>query len=284
MDLPVYNTLILSDLHLGAETSHAREATRVLKENVFQRLILLGDIFADLNFARLTKEHWKFLSYIRKLSNPKRNIEVVWVEGNHDNGLTNIMSHLVGVRVYQRYVWQFAGLRHIAIHGHQFDGFQVNNVRLSRLGTSIYLQLQKLDFKGKPIVRFIDRLNTRWLRMSPKVSAGALQYARQHDASRIFCGHTHQAAHVREGEIDYYNSGGWVDSRLTYLTVDEEGVRIHDYNEHDYNEHEHNEHEHEQRTDDRDSGQERGQADSALADLADESGLLEDVEYESVRG
>src|SRR3954447_10698767 len=82
MDRHVYNTVILSDLHLGAETSRAREATRVLKENRFERLILLGDIFADLNFARLTKEHWKFLGYIRKLSNPKRNIEVVWVEGS----------------------------------------------------------------------------------------------------------------------------------------------------------------------------------------------------------
>ena len=51
MDLHVYNTLILSDLHLGAETSRAREATELLKENRFHRLILLGDIFADLNFA-----------------------------------------------------------------------------------------------------------------------------------------------------------------------------------------------------------------------------------------
>jgi UDP-2,3-diacylglucosamine pyrophosphatase LpxH len=277
VDLPVYNTLILSDLHLGAETSHAREATRVLKESRFQRLILLGDIFADLNFARLTKDHWKFLGYIRKLSNPKRNIEVVWVEGNHDHGLTNIMSHLVGVRVYQRYAWQYAGLRHIAIHGHQFDGFQVNNVRLSRLGTSFYLKLQKLDFKSKPIVRLIDRLNTRWLRMSPKVSAGALEYARQHQAERIFCGHTHQAVHVEEGGIHYYNSGGWVDSRLTYLTVDEQGVQIHEFNDHAFSQQEHK-----QRADDRDSSQERGEADSSFADFADESGLLEDVEYESV--
>jgi UDP-2,3-diacylglucosamine pyrophosphatase LpxH len=267
VDLPVYNTLILSDLHLGSETSHAREATHVLKENSFRRLILLGDIFADLNFARLTKEHWKFLGFIRKLSNPKRNIEVVWVEGNHDQGLTDIMSHLVGVRVYQRYEWQFAGLRHVAIHGHQFDGFQVNNVRLSRLGTSLYLKLQKLDSKRKPIVRLIDRLNTRWLRMSPKVSAGALDYARQQDADRIFCGHTHEAAHVERDGIHYYNSGGWVDSRLTYLTIDEQGVEIHEYDE---------------RADDRNSGEERGQADSALADFADESGLLEDVEYESI--
>jgi len=267
MDLHDYNTLILSDLHLGAETSRAREATRVLKENRFQRLILLGDIFADLNFARLTKEHWKFLGYIRKLSNPKRNIEIVWVEGNHDHGLTNIMSHLVGVRVYQEFTWEYRGLRHIAIHGHQFDGFQVNRVRLSQWGTSLYLQLQKLDFKSKPIVRLIDRLNTRWLRMSEKVAAGALAYARHHQAERIFCGHTHEALHIERDGIDYYNSGGWVDSRLTYLTIDELGVQIHEYGE---------------RADDRDSGEERSEVDSALADLADESGLLEDVEYESV--
>jgi UDP-2,3-diacylglucosamine pyrophosphatase LpxH len=277
MDQPFHNTLILSDLHLGAETSHAREATRVLKENRFQRLILLGDIFADLNFARLTKEHWKFLGQIRKLSNPKRNVEVVWVEGNHDHGLANIMSHLVGVRVYQRYEWQYGGLRHLAIHGHQFDGFQVNRVRLSRLGTSLYLQIQKMDFKSKPIARLIDRLNTRWLRMSPKVATGALAYARNRGADRVFCGHTHQALHMEENGIHYYNCGGWVDSRLTYLTIDETGVQIHDFHERDFDEHEYNE-----RTDDRDSGQERGEADSSFADVADEAGLLEDVEYESV--
>ena len=282
MDLPVYNTLILSDLHLGAEMSRAREATRLLKQSRFQRLILLGDIFADLNFARLTKDHWKFLGYIRKLSNPKRKIEVVWVEGNHDHGLTDIMSHLVGVRVYQQYAWEYGGLRHIAIHGHQFDGFQVSRIRLSRLGTSVYLQLQKLDLKGKPIARLIDRLNTRWLRMSPKVASGALAHARHHGADRIFCGHTHEAIHEEQNGIHYYNAGGWVDTRLTYLTIDERGVEIHDYNEHDYSEHDYNQHEPGERSDHRDSGEERSEADSALADVADESGLLEDVEYESV--
>jgi len=289
MDLLGYNTLILSDLHLGAETSHAREATRVLKQNRFQRLILLGDIFADLNFARLTKEHWKFLGYIRKLSNPKRNVEIVWVEGNHDHGLTDIMSHLVGVRVYQHYSWEYRGLRHVAIHGHQFDGFQVNRLRLSRLGTSLYLLLQKLDFKRKPVARLIDRLNTRWLRMSSKVAGGALAYAHHHGAERIFCGHTHEAVHVEKDGVHYYNSGGWVDSKLTYLTIDEEGVRIHEYDEHDDRGHADREQVAEsasrepgggERADDRDSGEERGEADSSAADFADDAGLLEDVEYE----
>jgi UDP-2,3-diacylglucosamine pyrophosphatase LpxH len=296
VDLPGYNTLILSDLHLGAETSHAREATRVLKQNRFQRLILLGDIFADLNFARLTKEHWKFLGYIRKLSNPKRNVEIVWVEGNHDHGLTDIMSHLVGVRVYQHYSWEYRGLRHVAIHGHQFDGFQVNRLRLSQLGTSLYLLLQKLDFKRKPVARLIDRLNTRWLRMSSKVADGAVAYAHHHGADRIFCGHTHEALHVEKDGVHYYNSGGWVDSKLTYLTIDEEGVRIHDYNEHDYSEHDDRErddrergaesasggHDGRERADDRNPSEERGEADSSAADRTDDAGLLEDVEYEGV--
>jgi len=267
VDLPSYNTLILSDLHLGAETSRAREAARLLKQTSFQRLILLGDIFADLNFARLKKEHWKFLGLIRKLSNPRRGVEVVWVEGNHDHGLTNVMSHLVGVRVYQEYCWDYAGLRHLAIHGHQFDGFQVNNVRLSKLGTMLYLQLQKLDLKGKPLTRMIDRLNTRWLRMSETVAAGALKYARQRSADRVLCGHTHEAMHAVEDGIHYYNSGGWVDSRLTYITVNQEGVSLHEYTE---------------RPDDRNSSEERGEADWESADLADEAGLFEDAEYEGV--
>lgn len=263
MDPPVYDTLILSDVHLGSECSRAGDATRLLKESRFRRLILLGDIFADLNFRRLTKEHWKFLGYIRKLSNPKRNVEVVWVEGNHDAGLTDVMSHLVGVKVYQEYIWEYGGLRHLAIHGHQFDRVVANNMQLNYLGTLLYLQLQRLDLKGKPVARFIDRLNTNWLRMSSKVASGALFHARLRRADRIFCGHTHAAMQEQRDGIHYYNAGGWVDAVPTYITIDESGVQIHQYQPHD---------------DDRDSLEEQ-ETDSALAEFA--SGF-EDAEYENV--
>jgi UDP-2,3-diacylglucosamine pyrophosphatase LpxH len=275
MDSAVYDTLILSDVHLGAETSRAREATRVLKEKRFRRLILLGDIFADLNFGRLTKEHWKFLGFIRKLSNPKRGVEVVWVEGNHDTGLTDIMSHLVGVRVYQEYAWNYGGMRHLAIHGHQFDNVGINNVRLNHWGTLLYFQIQKLDFKGKPVARMIDRLNTRWLRLSPKVASGALDHARFHQADRIFCGHTHDAMQQERDGIHYYNAGAWVDTKPTYITVDQEGVRIHEYDDGGNVEER-------ERFDDRDSGEERSEDDSAIAAFTDEAGLSADAEYESV--
>jgi UDP-2,3-diacylglucosamine pyrophosphatase LpxH len=264
----ICDTLILSDLHLGADMSRAREALCVLRENKYRRLILLGDIFADLNFGRLKKEHWKFLGFIRKLSNPKRNVEVVWVEGNHDHGLAPIMSHLVGVRVYQEYQWEYQGLRHIAVHGHQFDGFVVSNVRVSYLiGTLLYLQLQKWDSKNKTLTRFLDRLNTRWLRLSSKVAEGALVYARHRQTARIFCGHTHAALHKHEHGVDYYNCGAWIDEHPTYITVGQDGVHIHEYVE---------------RADDLHPHPDAERIDSDPAEFAAEAGLLEDSEYEDV--
>jgi UDP-2,3-diacylglucosamine pyrophosphatase LpxH len=231
MSSAVYDTLILSDLHLGSEISRADEATRMLRQNRFRRLILLGDIFSDLNFGRLTKPHWKFLGYIRKLSNPKRGVEVVWVEGNHDCGLSTVMSHLVGVKVYEEYEWEFDGHRHLAIHGHQFDRFVVNNLLLSNLGSFLHLQLQKLDFKGKAFSRFLDRLNARWLRLSTKVADGALGHARQRGVDRVFCGHTHKARFCERDGVAYYNTGAWTDFPPTYITVGAGGVRIHEYHE-----------------------------------------------------
>ena len=103
------------------------------------------------------------------------------------------MSHLVGVKVYEQYEWEFEGHRHLAIHGHQFDRFAVNNLLLSAAGTFVHLQLQKLDFKGKAFSRFLDRLNARWLRLSSKVCCGSNRACPQHQADRVFCGHTHQA-------------------------------------------------------------------------------------------
>jgi UDP-2,3-diacylglucosamine pyrophosphatase LpxH len=225
----VLDTLILSDVHLGSEVSRAREATALLADTNFRRLVLLGDIFSDLNFRRLTSDHWKFLSRIRKLSNPKRKVEVVWVEGNHDQGLSQFMSHLVGVPVYQRYVWEFEGKRHVAVHGHQFDCICRKNEWLGRVGERIFYEVQKLDRGSKRLSRFIDRVNTRWLRMEVRVAEGAFLYARAGRVDRIFCGHTHVATHQSRHGIDYYNSGSWVNSNPTYLAIDEEGVRICEY-------------------------------------------------------
>ena len=245
-----FDTVIISDLHLGSRLSRAKDAVRMLRQQNFRRLILLGDIFCDLNFSRLKKDHWRFLSYIRKLSNPKRGVEVVWVEGNHDQGLSHLMSHLVGVRVYQEYFWEFGGQRLLAVHGHQFDRFVVNNELLSRLGASAFLALQRLDSRSGSFSRFLDRLNSAWLRLTPKVATGALAYAKHHHVDCVFCGHTHQSLQAEQEGTRYYNAGCWTSSSATYITVGEEGIEIHEY---------------QSGTDDRDSGEERSRIASPAA-------------------
>ena len=127
----------------------------------------------------------------------------------------------------------------------------------------MHLQLQKLDFKGKTFSRFLDRLNARWLRLSAKVASGAILHARMRQADRVFCGHTHQAQFCEREGVAYYNSGSWTDFPPTYLTIDSEGVRIHECREPSG------------------VGQD-GPSDSGRAELADNSDFLEAAEYENV--
>jgi UDP-2,3-diacylglucosamine pyrophosphatase LpxH len=226
----VAETLIISDLHLGSEVSRAREALQLLRTASFRRLILLGDIFCDLNLRRLQKHHWRFLSEIRKLSSPKRETEVVWVEGNHDRGLSQVMSHLVGVKVYDEYQWEFAGRRYLAVHGHQFDRFLVNNALLSGIGEWIYLNLQRFDSNSNRLSRFLDRQNSRWLRLSPKVSKGAVAFAKERKADVIICGHTHQAMQAEQDGVRYLNSGCWTASHPpTFVSISDSGILLSEF-------------------------------------------------------
>lgn len=225
-----YDVVILSDLHLGSEIARASEALELLRSICFQRFILLGDIFCDLNFGRLKKEHWQFLSHIRKLSNSRRLAEVIWVEGNHDSGLTDVMSHLVGMPVYQEYCWESDGKQNIAIHGHQFDSFIIkNHPWVSGIASNLHLSIQKFNSKGKSIALFLDKLNTHWQRLTPRVATGALAYARSRGAARIFCGHTHQTVTLGCDGIAYYNAGAWTSRRPSYITILEQEVMINEY-------------------------------------------------------
>jgi len=264
------DTLILSDLHLGSEASRAADAVQLLQTVSFNRLILLGDIFSDLNFARLTRDHWDFLSEIRRLSNPRRRKQVIWVEGNHDLGLSNLMSHLTGISVYQRYVWQFGGKRHIAIHGHQFDRFVSKNYLLSRIGVRIYEQLQHWDTQSKKFTNTLDRLSTRWLRLTEKVAEGALAYAEAGHADRIFCGHTHLPTMRSRNGIDYFNTGCWVEQIPTYITIDETGVHLREYRDVSRTRHRH-------------PREERRELPSEAPCLFEHAGLPAVAAYESLR-
>jgi UDP-2,3-diacylglucosamine pyrophosphatase LpxH len=184
------DALVMSDLHLGSKASRARDAIRLLGSRPFCRLILLGDVFCDLNLHRLGRADWQFLACLRKLSAGKAGVEVVWVEGNHDRALMPLMSRLLGLKAQQEYMWEFRGSRHLALHGHQFDDV--------------------------PATTFLPS----------GLIVGAVAHASRRGAHRVLCGHTHQALEVELNGIGYFNSGAWCGSHPTYIAIDDDGVQI----------------------------------------------------------
>jgi UDP-2,3-diacylglucosamine pyrophosphatase LpxH len=190
------------------------------------------------------------------------------VEGNHDCGLTEVMSHLVGVPVYQEYIWEYGGRRHRAIHGHQFDSFVIKDrLCLCSFGGYLFLLIQKLDSRRQRFARLLDRLNTRWLRLTEKVAAGAIACAKARGAQRVFCGHTHQPLAMERDGVRYFNTGAWTLERPTYVTIVDEEVTIHEYTS---------------RANDHHPRQERGEAAPASAGFTGNPGLSGDGNYEPV--
>jgi UDP-2,3-diacylglucosamine pyrophosphatase LpxH len=228
-DQLVVETLIMSDIHLGSEVSRSKDALEMLKQFSFTRLILNGDVFEDLNFKRLSKEDWKFLSFIRKLSGHKRNVEVIWVAGNHD-GIAEILSHLLGIKVYDEYLWESEGEKYLAIHGHQFDRFLHENVVISTVACAFYKFFQRIDSEDQKLSRWMKNRSKTWLRVSEKIATDAIEYAKSKGAKYVFCGHTHQAMQLTFDGITYTNSGCWTDVPSQFVTVDPmSGVMLREY-------------------------------------------------------
>ena len=109
------------------------------------------------------------------------------MEGNHDRGLSNIMSHLVGVKVYEEYEWEFEGRHHLAIHGHQFDRFAVNNLLLSTVGTLSASATAETRFQGQGLLAFSGSLECPLVTAFHESGCRALWlHARLRHADRVF--------------------------------------------------------------------------------------------------
>ncbi|MFN5308568.1 MAG: UDP-2,3-diacylglucosamine diphosphatase [Candidatus Kapaibacterium sp.] len=220
------DTIIISDIHLGSLVSRSHELVALLKRYRFKRLILNGDVFDDLNFKRLKKKDWKFLSLIRSLSHPRHGREVIWVIGNHD-GIAESLSHLLGVEVVEEYLWIFNQKKMLALHGHQFDEFIVEKPVITEVATRIYTGIQMIDGGQQRLSRWIKQRSKRFIRIVEKVADDALEYGRNQQVDYVFCGHTHVPAVKSSGGVTYVNSGCWTDVPSTFVTIDNvHGVRI----------------------------------------------------------
>lgn len=227
----VVDTIIISDIHLGSPICRAEVLLKTLKQYkkrgnyTFKRLILLGDIFQDINCNRFNQYEWEFLSYIRTLSDPKNHIQVIWVLGNHDYESLITVSQLLGIEVFEEYRWIYDNKKYLAIHGDQFDRFLINNVFISKLSIKLFQFIQRIDFKHKRFSRYLDKFSSRWLQLADKVKYSAIEHARKKQADTILCGHVHHADLIID-TITYGNTGSWTQIPSSYITIGKNGINL----------------------------------------------------------
>lgn len=229
------DTIVVSDIHLGSSVSRVKELTNLIEKKycrddrcLFDRLVLLGDIFDDYGLTDLREEDWKFLSLIRELASPQNGVEVVWLRGNHDAALEEAAQGIFGAPVRNDYEWRYGGKRFVAVHGHLFDTFLLRRPKISHFFSKVYLVIQRVDSEKQHVSRFFKRLSKR-VYLSKRIYQDMIGYARTRSADVIFGGHTHHACTIRAKDgIEYYNPGCWTDIPSSYITIDKEGIKLHE--------------------------------------------------------
>lgn len=226
----MFDALVISDIHLGSDNCQARYLVHFLesihrRELPTRRLILNGDVFDSIDFRRLKKQHWKILSLVRKLSD---DIEIVWINGNHD-GPAEIISHLLGVSVSDEIVVESGGKKVLFLHGHRFDRFIERWPITTKIADTIYRFLQRID-TSHTIARQAKHGSKTFLRCAQEVQDRAIEYAKKLGCDAVCCGHTHLPGGF-DGPVGYYNSGSWTDRPCHYLTLVDGAVEVCEYRE-----------------------------------------------------
>ena len=232
-----FRTIVLSDIHLGTTGSKAKEATEFLRNYSCQKLILNGDIVDGWQlkqYGTWKKKHTAFFKTVLKQI-VHYNTKVVYLRGNHDDFLDQIMPLKVGrnFSIRKDYTLASGDKKFYITHGDVFDSITSHMKWLAYLGDIGYTFLLWVNkfynnyraWRGLPYYSLSQQIKSRIKHAVNFISdyeQKLTELARARNCDGVICGHIHQPA-IREIDgIIYMNSGDWVES-LSALVEDHEG-------------------------------------------------------------
>lgn len=238
-----YRTIFISDVHLGTRGCQAGMLLDFLTRTEAQTYFLVGDIVDGWQLKR--GWHWTDIhNDIAQtlLAKAHQGARIVFIPGNHDEGMRAYPgTHFGGVEVMERADHVTAdGRRFLVTHGDQFDSIVVNARWLAHLGDRAY------DF-ALWLNTWYNRVRRLWGGQYWSLSNWAKQQvkravnyvseyekvltdeARRGGYDGIVCGHIHSAAMRRIGDIDYVNTGDWVESCTAVVERDDGTLHLIDW-------------------------------------------------------
>lgn len=226
------STVIISDLHLASDVCRSDKILKFLSDLPFttQKLILNGDVMDNLNFKRLSKDHWKVLKKLRSLS---KWCDVTWIKGNHDTDQAEVIANLIGVQFVNQIEIQIENKKALIIHGDKFDVFMKKRPVTSKIADYCYKGIQSYDkwMKNDFYYSNLVKSKSKVLIRCGRVIENAMTYALHMNYDVIICGHTHlpDVLTNSSGSVDYYNSGSWCDKKCHYITISNNKIKLEEF-------------------------------------------------------
>jgi len=221
-----FRSLFISDVHLGSKAAKAEFLIDFLRHHDAERIYLVGDIVDGWRLRR--NWHWpqSHNDVVQKLlRKARKGAAIVYIAGNHDEFARDFQGvHFGGIVVADRAIHETAdGRRLLVIHGDQFDAVVHNARWLAYLGDHAY---DAAIFVNRVVGRVRRLLGmpywsfSSWAKVRVKKAVnviGAFQAVLADEARRshvdgVVCGHIHHAAIEMFGDVQYVNTGDWMES------------------------------------------------------------------------
>jgi UDP-2,3-diacylglucosamine pyrophosphatase LpxH len=225
-----YNTVVLSDLHLGMEYSKSKETLSFLKSIKFKTLILNGDIIDGWEIKRKMKIKKSDLELIRYFLKIAKTNNVFWIKGNHDDFLNHFTSIKMGnFEILDSLIYEsLNGKKYFVTHGDSFDVFVSKMKWLAMIGSIGYDVALWINekynmwrkFRGKKYFSLSKKIKDS-VKMVTKFLGDFENFltneAKEKNCDGVICGHIHQADDKMVNGIHYLNSGDWVESKTSLV-------------------------------------------------------------------
>lgn len=220
-----YKTIIMSDIHLGMTDSKANEVVDFLENNSCETLILNGDIidgWAIKRGAKLKPKHMRCIRKIMKIS--EKGTKVYWLRGNHDDFLKDFMPIKIGdIQIQEDLVIKSGDKKYLVLHGDLFDVFITKMGWLAKIGSVLYefsLWLNRWynryrKWRGKEYLSIAKKIkeNVKFAtNFINKFEDHLVDLAHRKGYDGVICGHIHYPVIKKIGDIEYMNSGDWVET------------------------------------------------------------------------
>lgn len=216
-----YNTVIMSDLHLGSKASRRDDILNFLDKLNTETLILNGDIVDGWALKRGSKWTNKDTKIIRKLLKiSETGTDVIWIRGNHDEFIKDFIPFDIGnIRILEDYIYQSHDIRYYIFHGDVLDIFITKIKWLAYIGSIGYdlaLWINRWynkwrSWKGLPYYSISKDIKNGIKKATNFINDfedNAVKLAKLKGCQFAVCGHIHQPAM----KDNYLNSGDWCEN------------------------------------------------------------------------